>query len=661
MNNSSAASQQTSSLEPRSIIDLSYNFRIPSYQRGYRWEKRQITELLDDIAKSDSSVPYYLQPIVVAPTISIECNGKKIDYDIIDGQQRLTTVYLIFKAFNNIIKATSQQEIANLANSGKLQELESLMRLSSELKKFDSPIGFEIFYQTRKSSHDFLENIASYEKQDSVITESPDHLYMWHAFQTINKWLYSSEITDVSALAKALTTRVKVIWYELPSTIPNWKKFTDLNIGKIPLTNSELIKALFLRTKNFSGSDEKESEEYDKQTLVAQWDQIEREMSDPDFWGFLTRERPEKYATKIDLLFELIAGKTDQDKNDKLFSFNFFVDWFKTHNQLTSKKKWEEIYLQYQRLRDWYLNREIYHFLGYLVAIDFPHKALFRIFRFAHPNNPKRRNRSTKTIKKVINRFVKISLHLPKTIPSFKDLKYNSADDPTKKIDTSHHELIKRYLTLYNIMVTLAASKTLRYPFAYHNNVGGGWSLEHIHAQKSEVLNKWTQWNEWILSHKSSLDRLSKTISPSDKQLTDKIKSLSQRMDKFSKDSDRNTFNSIADDFRKIIESLPGAGGLYQDEIANLALLGKYDNSTLNNSTFDVKRQKIIEMLGTNFVPIGTERVFLKAIFGQTEQDIGGVKTLVKYQCDSEHLFFWGNDDREAYLNDISEKLKLFL
>lgn len=661
MNDPSPTTQQVSTLEPRLIKKLSYKFRIPSYQRGYRWEKRQIIELLDDIAKSDSTAPYYLQPIVVAPTISIECNGKKIDYDIIDGQQRLTTVYLIFKAFNNIIKATSPQEIANLANSGKLQELESLMRLSSELKKFDTSIGFEIFYQTRKSSHVFLENIASYQKHDSVITEFPDHLYMWHAFQTINKWLYSSEITDVSAVVKALITRVKIIWYELPSTIPNWKKFTDLNIGKIPLTNSELIKALFLRTKNFSGSDEKESEEYDKQTLVAQWDQIEREMSDPDFWGFLSRERPEKYATKIDLLFELIAGKTDQDKNDMLFSFNYFVEWFKMHNRLTSKKKWEEIYLQYQRLRDWYLDREIYHFLGYLVAIDFPHNALYRIFRFAHPSNPKRRNRSTKTIKKVIDRFVKISLNLPKTILSFKDLKYNAADDPTKKIDTSHHELIKRYLTLYNIMVTLAASKTLRYPFAYHNNVGGGWSLEHIHAQKSEVLNKWTQWNEWIKSHKSSLERLSKSISPSNKQLIDEIKDLSQRMDKFNKDSDRNTFNSIADTFRRIIESLPGAGGLYQDEMANLALLGKYDNSTLNNSTFDVKRQKIIEMLGTNFVPIGTERVFLKAIFGETEQEKGGVKTLVKYQCDSEHLFFWGNDDREAYLNDISEKLKLFL
>ena len=95
----------------------------------------------------------------------------------------------------------------------------------------------------------------------------------------------------VPKLARALTetgqykNQVKIIWYELSDSITDWKKFTDLNIGKIPLTNSELVKALFLRSKNFSGVNDLEAEEYEKQTLVAQWDQIERELSEQDFWG----------------------------------------------------------------------------------------------------------------------------------------------------------------------------------------------------------------------------------------------------------------------------------------------------------------------------------------------------------------------------------------
>jgi len=130
----------------------------------------------------------------------------------------------------------------------------------------------------------------------------------------------------------------------------------------------------------------------------------------------------------------------------------------------------------------------------------------------------------------------------------------------------------------------------------------------------------------------------------------------------FTIDDKREAFKEITDKFTELIESLPGANGLYQDDIGNLALLSKNDNSTLNNSTFDVKRRKVIEMLGTNFVPIATERVFLKAISGiKEETDSEGNVVAMPYSCDTEHLFFWGDSDRQAYLNDMDVKLAKFL
>ena len=65
-------------------------FSIPrEYQRGYRWEQTEVEHLLDDI---DSSSPgYSLQPLVVK---AVERNGD-ISYDVVDGQQRLTTILLI--------------------------------------------------------------------------------------------------------------------------------------------------------------------------------------------------------------------------------------------------------------------------------------------------------------------------------------------------------------------------------------------------------------------------------------------------------------------------------------------------------------------------------------------------------------------------------------
>ena len=75
-----------------------YNFFIPSYQRGYRWGEKQVNELLDDISsfsKNKKEEDFYcLQPIVV--------NKDNDKYRVIDGQQRLTTIYIILKYFNEV-------------------------------------------------------------------------------------------------------------------------------------------------------------------------------------------------------------------------------------------------------------------------------------------------------------------------------------------------------------------------------------------------------------------------------------------------------------------------------------------------------------------------------------------------------------------------------
>jgi uncharacterized protein with ParB-like and HNH nuclease domain len=72
---------------------LGERFYIPAYQRGYRWSEIQVTELLDDIwefsqqASSEKSAFYCLQPIVVV---------KRNDHwELVDGQQRLTTLYIV--------------------------------------------------------------------------------------------------------------------------------------------------------------------------------------------------------------------------------------------------------------------------------------------------------------------------------------------------------------------------------------------------------------------------------------------------------------------------------------------------------------------------------------------------------------------------------------
>ena len=78
----------------KTVYDLlDKNFYIPAYQRGYRWSKEQVNDLLNDIwefsqsSDENGSSFYCLQPVVVVQ------DGKQ--WQVVDGQQRLTTLYII--------------------------------------------------------------------------------------------------------------------------------------------------------------------------------------------------------------------------------------------------------------------------------------------------------------------------------------------------------------------------------------------------------------------------------------------------------------------------------------------------------------------------------------------------------------------------------------
>lgn len=85
----------------RCIGEISGEFFVPAYQRGYRWTVDDVTRLLDDIEQSlnqHKDKPYTLQPIVVRRRSSGELMNPDTNqhWELIDGQQRLTTIYLIF-------------------------------------------------------------------------------------------------------------------------------------------------------------------------------------------------------------------------------------------------------------------------------------------------------------------------------------------------------------------------------------------------------------------------------------------------------------------------------------------------------------------------------------------------------------------------------------
>ena len=73
-------------------------FRIPEYQRPYVWGEDQVIELLDDVMQARTSNPdsqYFLGSMVLSKNLKEEGTTKYEEYDLLDGQQRLTTLFLI--------------------------------------------------------------------------------------------------------------------------------------------------------------------------------------------------------------------------------------------------------------------------------------------------------------------------------------------------------------------------------------------------------------------------------------------------------------------------------------------------------------------------------------------------------------------------------------
>src|ERR1035437_3930112 len=192
--------------------ELPIRLLIPAYQRGYRWSPLQVTQLLEDIrefAYRRNPQPeefYCLQPLVVKALP----DGA---FEVVDGQQRLTTLLLVLRHFNERLAQKYRQAL------------------------------YELAYETRPGLDAFLEDPSEKAADDNIDFY---HLYQAiRAIRAIESW-FSQHDTEVEDMKSALLNKTKVIWFQLSDSDKPVDAFTRLNRGKIPLTNDELIRALFL-------------------------------------------------------------------------------------------------------------------------------------------------------------------------------------------------------------------------------------------------------------------------------------------------------------------------------------------------------------------------------------------------------------------------------
>ena len=583
-------------LEEKIIGDISGEFEIEAYQRGYRWSKDEIIHLLEDINEIPDGQNYCLQPIVV------KNNGGV--YELIDGQQRLTTLYLIMK----------------------------YLTLYMDLK-------YSIEYTTRKSengnigSKELLENINTIDLNSS--SSNIDELFIKKAYSYIIDW-FNGDKARMNSFSGKLQKYVTVIWYEVDDTEDSVGIFTRLNIGKISLTNAELVKALFLSrgrkddhgvyAGNPYGIENKMQHE-----IALQWDAMEKGLHDSKFWSFITNEKEDKYPIRMELFFDIMENKPEGECS--FYTFNRFYDHFK--NSANKSDAWETIVRYYQQLQEWYTDFNLYHQIGYLIAIGKSIKELLDLAMSRE--NPLKKSEFRNKILKMIRESVLFEKNNNGQIEEldYADLNYED-----------HKEYIHILLLLFNVeTIRQKGDEDNRFPFERYKNEGT-WSLEHIHAQNSESLKTNQDWKMWLELHKRSLNSLLKNCDEHSK-LAISISEVIEKMDtvlshiavEHYRGSIRDEFNDVAPAVVNILSD--GDEKSQMHSISNMALLTVGENAALNNSTFDVKRVKILDMdRDGDYIPTCTKNVFMKY-----------------YSSSDTKLHFWADEDRRCYIEAINNVL----
>jgi uncharacterized protein with ParB-like and HNH nuclease domain len=569
---------------------LSEHFFIPDYQRGYRWKRRQVKELLSDILefcdkeKVSKNEFYCLQPIV------IKKRGEQ--WELVDGQQRLTTIFLILSYFNS--------------------------RFSEEFRK-------EIFtleYQTRTGSKDYLKSLNENKKAENI-----DFFHMYESFDEIKTWFkdYVNRINDIESV---FLNKVQVIWYEINETIDAVEVFTRLNMGKIPLTNAELVKGLFLRSKNFSKGDVT----LQQLKIAQEWDGIEKVLQADEMWFFI--QNKVTFSNRIEFILKLMADQCDADadiKNDPFYTFLIFNKSFVDNNGGVLND-WGNVKRYFMTIEEWYKDRYLYHLVGYLINQG---TSITDIKTSAETFDTKQDFRVALKDKVFGGLFA-----TNKKISDFKDRNDLSAYVKESLIDWEYgSNKIRDALLLFNI-ATLLSNTASNMRFQFDSYKKENWDIEHVRSVNSEKPQRTDDKKVWLKNileyFTGAIDHEKQLFMIEDMKAT-RVKIICKSMQEVlsSNPFDSNLFDRVY--YVLLMYFKEDKDRDTDDSIGNLALLDAHTNRSYKNAVFPIKRSQILmlDKKGT-FVPLCTKNLFLKY-----------------YSKQIDNMMFWTESDRDSYFNSI--------
>jgi len=281
------------------LVETVPTFIIPSYQRGYRWQGKQVVALLDDFSRkweNNKEGKYLLQPIVVQ-----QSREEGNVWIVVDGQQRLTTLRILLEV---------------LCEKGLSQNVDKdcIWKIK--------PIG-------SANANERLSDACCKNARQKIKGYKDESLK-----------LIANHIGDILLIYYRIESQNELVAND---------SFERLNAGKIALTDSELIRALYLHDDNQYAN-----------AIAAEWEQIETALKDDAFWFMFNNQKPDT-PTRMDRLFKIVTAQENKDTSRAAF-------WsIESGNKTVSNLEdvWNRILNLYWMLRYCYNDIAIYHYVGW--------------------------------------------------------------------------------------------------------------------------------------------------------------------------------------------------------------------------------------------------------------------------------------------------------
>ncbi len=616
------------------LLTGNYQFSIPSYQRGYRWESteaggedeqeaKQVDDLLNDLTYFVTSNPhkkanYYLQPLMVKPRLLADGS---YEWDVLDGQQRLTTMLLVLKCLKERLYGGQQFG---------LYELKYANRKQLDFNR--------ITFDRASADYDFPkanENLDSY-----YVRKAKDRIERWYDNELSNNpslsdkfkemLFYSDETRGVNS-SPAL--RAKFIWYNVQALQPGAPQlngnrqhdievFNRLNRGKISLTDSELIKALFLLCIKVAPA--YGSSLLTPETLVRKWDDMGKKFQNEEFWNMIAPKGAD-YSNRLDLLFDFIK---DCSGNGKGSAYRFYYK--KMHGLLTSpdinkvEELWTEVKQYFDTLCKWHENVHKHNFIGYLIENG---EELANIYSSPDLETKIRKGLGLENVDEI---------------------------DTLRYYDNEGYKKIRKVLLLFNVLTCDKFGQ--KFPFnLYRDNT---FDVEHVNSQTDNPIEKIDEKIAWVKQQAIPclwIDRnetdTNGILTSGAREARDLITEGVQFLRDVKLNNNRDTGSKFKG-YRTAVEYYYASGnrntGMFEkDAIGNLALLNSSINREYKNALFPQKLRtlKRSDQEGV-YIPLCTKYMFLK-YYSNPQANVSAFS-----------MMRWRQEDQDEYTEAIKESIR---